>query len=77
MTEDIRNVRQLKLMGVAEIGAYFDLKESRASELSRSPAFPEPLARLRCGGVWLRDDVVEFGRTWVRRPGRKQKEKET
>ena len=53
---------QLRLMGMAEIAERLRLSRERASQLANRRDFPEPVARLKMGQVWLASDVDE----WVR-----------
>jgi hypothetical protein len=32
----------------------------------RSPIFPEPVAQLACGPIWLRSQIDEYLERWVR-----------
>lgn len=63
----------MQLLGVYEIAELFGLSRPGASLRTREPDFPEPVARLRCGPVWTRDQVVEYARRrsieFVERPG--------
>lgn len=63
----------MDLLGVYEIAELFGLSRPGASLRTREPGFPEPVARLRCGPVWTRDQVVEYARRrsmeFVERPG--------
>lgn len=42
--------------------------------LRRQPAFPEPVAVLRCGPIWRAEDIEMFAATRNRIPGRKKKQ---
>jgi predicted DNA-binding transcriptional regulator AlpA len=44
-------------MGMAEIAERLKLSRERASQLANRRDFPEPIARLKMGQVWLADDV--------------------
>jgi predicted DNA-binding transcriptional regulator AlpA len=44
-------------MGIAEIAARLRLSRERASQLANRRDFPEPIARLKMGQVWLASDV--------------------
>ncbi len=56
----------MDLMGVTEIAAMLGVSGQRVSQLSRTRAFPEPVAELAAGRVWLRADVEK----WARETGR-------
>jgi prophage regulatory protein len=53
---------KIRLMGMAEIAERLRLSRERASQLANRRDFPEPVARLKMGQVWLADDVD----AWVR-----------
>lgn len=36
------------------------------------PAFPQPLATLRCGPIWDADEIEDYAATRNRKPGRKK-----
>ena len=55
-----------QLMGIAEIAKLLGVSPQRAHQLSRSDAFPEPLAVLAAGPVWETTSVEE----WARNTGR-------
>lgn len=59
-----------ELVGVVEIGEMFRVSRQRANQLTKRPDFPSPVAHLRGGRVFLKDQVQEFGRNWSRKPGR-------
>jgi len=59
-------VKKMDLMGVTEIAAMLGVSGQRVSQLSRTRAFPEPVAELAAGRVWLRADVEK----WARETGR-------
>lgn len=67
----------LRLMGVGEAVACLGVSLQRIQVLRLYPDFPEPVARLLCGDIWLADDMEEYARTRNRRPGRRRKTKET
>lgn len=58
------------IVGVTELAEMLDVSKQRASELARVPSFPAPFTELASGPVWIEDNVSEFCRTWVRKPGR-------
>jgi len=57
----------LDLVGAAEIADMLGLTRQRINAIVRSHEdFPEPVAELSAGRIWLRKDVV----AWARRTGR-------
>lgn len=54
------------LLGVTEIAEMLGVTTQRVSQLVRTPAFPEPVARLAAGLIWDRQDVE----AWARDTGR-------
>lgn len=54
-------------MGAAEIAQMLGgLSRQRVSQLTAAAGFPEPVERLRMGGVWRYADVL----AWAERTGR-------
>ena len=54
-------------MGVTEVRALLDISRQRVHQIIRDdPSFPEPVAELASGRIWLRKDVE----AWARRAGR-------
>jgi predicted DNA-binding transcriptional regulator AlpA len=59
--------QKLNLVGIAEIAQLIGVSRQRVDQLSRrDPDFPEPVAELHAGRIWLRQDVLH----WARRTGR-------
>lgn len=58
------------LVGVTELAAMVGVSRQRASALARQVSFPQPVAELATGPVWLEPDVRRFVAEWPRRPGR-------
>lgn len=54
------------LVAAYEIGVMLNVGRQRVSQLAAEPGFPKPVAILRVGRVWLREDVIE----WAERHGR-------
>jgi prophage regulatory protein len=54
------------LVSTVEIAELLGLTRQRVDQLSRTPAFPEPVASLAIGRVWDRDEVV----AWATSSGR-------
>lgn len=56
------NKRDIKLMGSAEISRRLGgLSRTRIYQLTQRRNFPEPVAELEMGNVWLAEDVE----TWI------------
>jgi predicted DNA-binding transcriptional regulator AlpA len=64
----VRHVtRKLDLVGVTEVREMLGVSRQRVHQLVRDrPDFPEPVAELASGKIWLRRDVEQ----WARRAGR-------
>lgn len=56
----------MDLMGAAEVGEFLGVSRQRVQQLVNKPEFPQPLAHLTMGKVWLAGDVE----AWARRTGR-------
>lgn len=56
----------LDLVGVAEVAALLGVTRTRIGQLSKTPDFPTPVARLAAGPVWRREDIE----LWARETGR-------
>lgn len=54
------------LVGAAEIAVMLGVSRQRVHQLAASDNFPEPVANLTAGTIWLREDVEE----WARQTGR-------
>ena len=55
------------LVGIAEVADVLGVSKQRASELSRQPSFPRPLAALAAGPIWDRFAIARFVERWPRR----------
>lgn len=56
--------RDIKLMGPAEIGRRLGgIGRARVYQITQRRNFPEPIAQLEMGNVWLAEDVEE----WIRK----------
>ena len=53
---------KIKLMGAAEIGERLRISRQRTYQLINRRNFPEPIAVLAMGQVWLAEDVE----AWIR-----------
>lgn len=56
------------VLGLTEIAEYLGISRQRVHQLAKTDGFPEPLARLRQGNVWLLEDVEQ----WASKTGRSQ-----
>jgi predicted DNA-binding transcriptional regulator AlpA len=54
------------LLSTVEIADLFSISRQRVDQLTRTESFPQPLAELPLGRIWLQDHVVE----WVITTGR-------
>ena len=69
--------RPLRLMGTSEIAQFLELNHrSRVLRLreAKSLNFPDPVAELKMGPVWLAEDIEEWAPTWRRKVGHPVKE---
>jgi chromosome partitioning protein len=61
----------MELLGLAEVAELLGVTKRTATRYARRPDFPEPIARLRAGPIWLKKDVVAWARSGPpSRPGR-------
>jgi predicted DNA-binding transcriptional regulator AlpA len=51
---------RLDLMGTTEIAEMLGVSRQRADQLSHSERFPEPVAVIAAGRIWLRSDVERW-----------------
>jgi prophage regulatory protein len=58
------------LVGVTEIGDLLGVSRQRADQLTRTEAFPDPVAVLSAGRIWRRADVEAWARATGRRANR-------
>ena len=61
---------ELRLAGLAEVAALLGVSKRTATRYTNRNDFPEPVARLAAGPIWLEDDVREWKRTTVVTRGR-------
>jgi predicted DNA-binding transcriptional regulator AlpA len=54
---------QLKLAGLAEVAEVLGVSKRTAARYATRADFPEPVARLRAGPVWLEEDVLAWARS--------------
>jgi predicted DNA-binding transcriptional regulator AlpA len=58
---------KLELVGISEIAALLGVTRQRVDKLSRTDEdFPEPVAELHAGRIWMRASVLR----WARASGR-------
>lgn len=55
-----------ELVGATEIADLLGVTRQRVQQLANDPGFPEPVARLKMGNVWVLEDVI----AWAERTGR-------
>ena len=56
-----------QLIGIHEITLMLGISRQRVDKISRTdPGFPEPVAELHAGRIWLRSDIED----WARSTGR-------
>jgi hypothetical protein len=62
---------RLKLAGLAEVAELLSVSKRTATRYSLRDDFPEPVARLRAGPIWLEEDVLNWAKSSPQaRPGR-------
>jgi hypothetical protein len=60
-----------ELLGAAEVAEeLLGTTKRRLGQLMDQPDFPEPVARLKAGPVWLKSSFEAYGATWPRKRGR-------
>lgn len=64
---------EIQLMGVGEAVACLGVTWQRLHVLRRQPDFPQPVAVLACGTIWLAEDIKRYAATRNRTPGRPRK----
>lgn len=63
--------RPVELVGVSEIADRLGVSRARVHQLAKRADWPEPVARLSAGTIWLRADVERWiAEHPVRPPGR-------
>ena len=66
-TSTVSEVAKIDLVGVAEVAELLGVTRQRVDALARTHTlFPEPVATIAAGRVWLREDIEE----WASRDGR-------
>lgn len=55
-----------ELVGAHEIRVMLGVSRQRVNQIVNTKGFPDPVAKLAQGGVWLRRDVLK----WMRDTGR-------
>jgi len=62
---------KLELAGAAEAAAILGVTRQQVHRLAKHPNFPEPVAELEMGRIWLLADIQQWARRNAdRRPGR-------
>jgi len=64
---------ELKLAGLAEVAELLGVSRRTATRYTSRSDFPEPVARLRSGPVWLENDVLDWAKGSPIRIGRPPK----
>ncbi|TWP47804.1 hypothetical protein FKR81_31175 [Lentzea tibetensis] len=60
-----------EVVGVSEIQGILHINtRQQVSQLAERPDFPQPVAELRAGRIWLRSDIDDFHRRWQRKTRR-------
>lgn len=49
-------------MGAAEIQDFLGVGRARAYQIARQKGFPDPVAELKMGSIWLAEDVEAWAR---------------
>jgi predicted DNA-binding transcriptional regulator AlpA len=58
------------LVGVAEAASILGWDKRRIFTYLSRGSFPDPVAALASGRVWLRSDIEAYSRSWRKRPAR-------
>ncbi len=66
-----------ELVGVSEVAELLGVSRQRASDLQNRHGFPDPVAILASGPVWMRKQLNSFTSTWDRKPGRPRRDAAT
>lgn len=61
-----------ELAGPAEAAVILDVSRQRVGQLELHALFPAPVARLRCGPIFLADEIAHFQARRDRTPGRRR-----
>lgn len=63
-----------ELAGLAEIADILGVSKQRVRELAaQDDAFPQPVAELKGGAIYVKPMIEEFKKHWTRQPGRPTK----
>lgn len=65
-----------ELAGPAECAVILEIGQARFATLSKVKGFPKPVVRLRCGDIYLAEEIRAFHATRNRRRGRPRKTQE-
>ena len=57
-----------EIWGKAEVAEHLGRSAARVAQLAREPGFPQPVARLKAGWIWLADDIRAWAQAHPRRP---------
>jgi hypothetical protein len=58
-----------ELVGLAEAAELLAISKAALSERRRAGVFPEPVAQLRCGPIWLRGEIERHAAVYRPDPG--------
>lgn len=58
------------IVGAADVAETLHVSRQRVHQLTKTAAFPQPIARIKLGPLWDRDAVLAFAEQWDRKPGR-------
>ena len=59
-----------ELAGNAEVARIFGISTARLWVISQDPKFPKPVARLRCGAIYLAEEIRAYDAIRSKKPGR-------
>jgi prophage regulatory protein len=54
---------KLDLVGLAELHLMLGVSRQRVDQLARTKGFPEPVAVISAGRIWLRQDVEKWAKS--------------
>jgi prophage regulatory protein len=53
----------LRLMGPSEVAEHLGISKQRVIQLRHiNSKFPKPVAELKCGPIWLAEDIEQFAK---------------
>lgn len=63
------------ILGTTEVAELLGVSRQRICELRTAGRFPQPIAEIAAGPMWLRPGIQAFLETWPRKAGRPRVEK--